>query len=86
MPYLVNTLGCDEGMWDRSTDCLKRAGVVAKGMERKWITLGVDGELVRPVREPSRGWVKVWVCGGGDRTVSDIATKPPHDVVVNEAR
>lgn len=52
-----------EGMWSSRIDCLKRAGMRAKGMERKCVTFGVDGELERPMRGPSRGWVNVWGLG-----------------------
>lgn len=50
-------------MWVRRIDCRKRVGIEAKGMERKCVTEGLDEEGVRPVSEPRRGCVNVWILG-----------------------
>lgn len=48
-----------DGRAVRRMDCRKRAGMEAKGMERKWTTDGV-WEGIRPVRGPRWGCVNVW--------------------------
>jgi hypothetical protein len=56
-PYSVNSLSSPSSL--TSTDCRKRPGIVAKGIERNWSTLE---RIRRPERLPRDGWETVTFC------------------------
>jgi hypothetical protein len=64
VPNSVKSLESPSSILEIRTDCLKRAGIRANGIERKLATWGEEAGM-RPVREPRTGWVKVWMVKGG---------------------